>query len=111
MFPPSRESIGTPLEKQFESSFEALFFEELVRIVERRASALEVRRWGDQQWEARLWVEEFPGTTWPLTLYLAKAGTATAALLAAWKNIPAEFKCERILRPGPYDFNEVRELP
>lgn len=73
------------LERHFDESFQALCFEELVRLLEGHADSIEVRRrGGDQPWEARLWVEEYPGTTWPLALYLAEGNSAQAALLGAW---------------------------
>lgn len=81
------------LERHFEPSFEALCFEELAALVERQAELIEVRGRAEDLWEASIWVEQFPGTTWPLARYQARGGTAAAALLAAWKRVPPE--CRR----------------
>lgn len=76
------------IEPYFDESFQALCFEELVALLEREAEALEVRHRADSLWEATIWIEEFPGTTWPLSLYSARAETAAAALLSAWGRVP-----------------------
>jgi hypothetical protein len=86
------------IEPHFDESFQALCFEELVALVEREAEALEVRHRADDLWEATLWIEEFPGTTWPLSLYSARAETAAAALLAAWGRVPSAM---RGMKKGP----------
>lgn len=82
----------SPLETQFEDSFHRICLEELVHFLEKECEALEVRGRGQGVWEARLWIEEFPGTTWPLVLYRGQAGTATCALLEAWRQTPRSQK-------------------
>lgn len=83
------------LEPHFDDSFQALCFEELVALVEKEAEGLEVRHRADSLWEATIWIEEFPGTTWPLSLYSARAETAAAALLSAWARTPSAKPAKR----------------
>lgn len=91
------------LERHFEPSFEDLCFEALAALVESQADLIEVRRRAEGHWEASVWVEQFPGTTWPLALFQARGSTAATALLAAWKRVPPES------RKGPRNPEALRE--
>lgn len=73
----------TNLETQFEPSFEAVKFEEIVAIVERSAADIEVRRHSDERWLATIWIEKYPGSTWPRAPFTASGATAAEALLLA----------------------------
>ncbi len=71
------------LENVFEPSFQAVQFEEIVALVEKSAADIEVRRHSDERWLATIWIEKYPGSTWPRALFSASGATAAEALLLA----------------------------
>lgn len=71
------------LEIHFEPSFEAVKFEAVVSLVEKDAADIEVRRHSDERWLATIWIEKYPGSTWPRAPFSASGTTAAEALLLA----------------------------
>ncbi len=71
------------VETHFERSFEAVNFEEIVALVEKEAADIEVRRHSDERWLATIWIEKYPGSTWPRAPFTASGATAAEALALA----------------------------
>jgi|GEM_PF-6297021 len=73
----------TNLEAHFEPSFETVKFEEIVALIEKNAADIEVRRQENERWLATIWIEKYPGSTWPRAPFSASGATAAEALLLA----------------------------
>jgi len=71
------------LEGQFEDSFEEVKFEEIVALISITATDIEVRRRSNERWMATVWIEKYPGSTWPRAPFTASGETAAEALLLA----------------------------